>query len=73
MKSTKTNRKNRVDPGKDVLDHFDAASAARLDLESKRVSVDFPAWVVARLDREARRIGVPRQSLIKIWIGERLG
>ena len=38
----------------------------------KRVNVDFPAWVVAGLDRQARHLGVTRQSLIKLWIAERL-
>jgi hypothetical protein len=40
--------------------------------EQKRVNVDFPAWMVSQLDREAKRLGVPRQSLIKIWIAEKL-
>jgi hypothetical protein len=38
----------------------------------KRVNVDFPAWVVEALDRESRRLGVTRQSLVKLWIAERL-
>ena len=41
-------------------------------LDSQKVNVDFPAWVVQELDREASRIGVPRQSLIKLWIVEHL-
>ena len=40
---------------------------------SKKVNVDFPAWMVQSLDREAKRLGVPRQSVIKLWIAERLG
>lgn len=36
------------------------------------MNVDFPAWVVGALDAEADRIGVPRQSLIKMWIVERM-
>jgi hypothetical protein len=36
------------------------------------VNVDFPAWMAESLDREARRLGVTRQSVIKIWIAERL-
>ena len=43
-----------------------------LDLTPQKVNVDFPAWVVSALDREADRLGVPRQSLIKVWIAERL-
>jgi len=34
--------------------------------------VDVPAWVVESLDREAARIGVTRQSIIKVWLVERL-
>jgi hypothetical protein len=28
--------------------------------------------MVDALDREAKRLGVPRQSIIKIWLAERL-
>jgi hypothetical protein len=62
----------RFDDGEDVSEFVDLASARRPNLESKRVNVDFPAWVVASLDREARRLGVTRQALIKMWIAERL-
>jgi hypothetical protein len=40
--------------------------------DALKVNVDFPAWVVQALDCEANRVGVPRQSLIKLWIVERL-
>ncbi len=40
--------------------------------EQKRVNVDFPTWMVHSLDKEAKRLGVPRQSIIKVWIAERL-
>lgn len=60
------------DAGKDVSAHVDWAKAVRPRAPLKRVNVDFPAWVVERLDREARRLGVTRQSLIKLWIAERL-
>ena len=33
---------------------------------------DFPAWMIDSLDREARRLGVTRQSIIKVWIADRL-
>lgn len=46
--------------------------AKKPDGGHKRVNVDFPAWMVERLDMEARRLSVPRQSLIKFWIAERL-
>jgi hypothetical protein len=41
-------------------------------LEQKRVNVDFPAWMITALDREARKLGVTRQSVIKMWLAERL-
>jgi hypothetical protein len=41
-------------------------------LEQGRVNVDFPSWMIESLDREARRLGVNRQSIIKLWIAERL-
>lgn len=62
----------RFDDGEDVSEFVDLSSARRPNLESKRVNVDFPAWVVSGLDREARRLGVTRQSIIKMWIAERL-
>ncbi len=60
------------DRGDDVGDVLDLSTARRPGEESRRVNVDFPSWVVASLDREARRLGVTRQSIIKIWIAERL-
>jgi hypothetical protein len=40
--------------------------------QQKRVNVDFPVWMIRLLDKEAKRLGVPRQAIIKVWIGERL-
>lgn len=60
------------DSGEDVSGYVDWSRARRVNTESRRVNVDFPAWVVAALDRQARMHGVPRQSLIKLWIAERL-
>lgn len=63
----------RFDAGEeDVLDAFDLTTAHRPNQASKRVNVDFPAWMVDSLDREASRLGVTRQSIIKIWLAERL-
>ena len=44
----------------------------RMSLEQKRVNLDFPVWVIKSLDLEATRVGVRRQSLIKMWITEKL-
>ncbi|MFC1858752.1 type II toxin-antitoxin system BrnA family antitoxin [Thermodesulfobacteriota bacterium] len=62
----------KFDAGEDILKHLDLAKSKRPGHEQKRVNVDFPIWMIRHLDREAKRLGVPRQSLIKIWIAERL-
>jgi hypothetical protein len=62
----------RFDAGEDVSGELDVAAARRPGREQRRVNVDFPAWMVESLDREARRLGVTRQSIIKVWIAERL-
>lgn len=56
----------------DIIEDLDLSTVRRPNLEQKRINVDFPAWVVESLDREAARIGVTRQSIIKVWLVERL-
>jgi hypothetical protein len=70
MKAKTFDRK--FDSGRNVVDHLDLAKARRMNTDAKRVNVDFPAWMVDSLDREARRVGVTRQSLIKLWLADRL-
>ncbi|MBN7760704.1 CopG family transcriptional regulator [Nitratireductor aquibiodomus] len=70
MKATEFDKK--FDAGEDVSDAIDWSRARRPKDQPKRVNVDFPAWVVESLDKQARRLGVTRQSLIKLWIAERL-
>ncbi|MDX2222860.1 MAG: CopG family antitoxin [Rhodospirillaceae bacterium] len=60
------------DAGKDVGGLVDWSKARRPNLAPKRVNVDFPAWMVESLDREAKRLGVTRQSLIKLWLADKL-
>ena len=60
------------DSGKDVTAALDLSKARRPLQEQKRVNVDFPIWMIDSLDREAKRLGVTRQSIIKIWLAERL-
>ena len=62
----------RFDAGEDISGELDLSAARRPNREQRRVNVDFPAWMVESLDREARRLGVTRQSIIKVWIAERL-
>jgi hypothetical protein len=64
---------HKFDSGEKIVDQLDLSKARRVATDAKRVNVDFPAWMVASLDREARRIGVTRQSLIKLWLADRLG
>ena len=62
----------RFDAGEDITGDLDLAGLRRPALEQRRVNVDFPSWMIESLDREARRLGVTRQSIIKVWIAERL-
>lgn len=36
------------------------------------MNVDFPLWMIHQLDKESKRLGVLRQSIIKVWVAERL-
>jgi hypothetical protein len=62
----------KFDEGKSVVKHLDLSKARRPEQEQKRVNVDFSIWMIHSLDKEAKRLGVPRQSIIKIWLAERL-
>jgi hypothetical protein len=70
MKARELERK--FDAGEDITGHLNLSKARRPAQEQKRVNVDFPAWMIHRLDREAKRLGVPRQSIIKVWLAERI-
>ena len=63
----------KFDAGKNISKHLDVSKARRPKQEQRRVNVDFPLWMIHLLDKEARRLGVPRQSVIKVWVSERLG
>jgi hypothetical protein len=60
------------DNNSDIIDDLDLSTVRRLNQNQKRVNVDFPVWVIDSLDREASRVGVTRQSIIKLWLVERL-
>jgi len=62
----------RFDEGQSIIEYLDISGAKRPSQKQKRVNVDFPLWMIRSLDKEAKRLGVPRQSIIKIWIAERL-
>ena len=38
----------------------------------QRINVDIPKEMLHNVDQEAARIGVPRTSLIKMWIADHL-
>ncbi|OCW96074.1 type II toxin-antitoxin system BrnA family antitoxin [Alishewanella sp. HH-ZS] len=56
----------------DIIDDLDLSTIKRPNQAQRRVNVDFPAWMIESLDQEANRIGVTRQSIIKVWLAERL-
>jgi len=60
------------DNKQDIIDDLDISTIKRPNLSQKRINVDFPSWVIDSLDREASRVGVTRQSIIKLWLVERL-
>ena len=62
----------KFDEGEDISKYIDVSKARRPEQEQKRVNVDFPVWMIQLLDKEAKRLGVPRQSIIKVWVAERL-
>ena len=62
----------RFDNGEDITKDLDMTKARRPEQQHKRVNVDFPLWMIHLLDKEARRLGVPRQSIIKVWVADRL-
>jgi len=62
----------KFDSGEDITKYLDVSKAYCPEQEQRRVNVDFPIWMIQSLDKEAKRLGVPRQSVIKVWVAERL-
>jgi len=62
----------KFDEGEDITKYLDVSKARRPEQDQKRVNVDFPLWMIHQLDKEAKRLGVPRQSIIKVFVAERL-
>lgn len=62
----------KFESGDEILQHLDLSKAKRPMQKQKRINVDIPEWMVDSLDREAGRVGVTRQSIIKVWLAERL-
>lgn len=70
MKARNFDRK--FDEGNDVSADLELTTLRRPTREQRRVNVDFPTWMIESLDHEAARLGVTRQSIIKVWLAERL-
>ncbi|EKD28056.1 MAG: hypothetical protein ACD_79C00449G0001 [uncultured bacterium] len=68
MKAAEFDKK--FEEGKDITKHLDLTKIRKPEVEQKRVNVDFPVWMIQSLDKEAKRLGVPRQSLIKLWVSK---
>ncbi|MBN1158291.1 MAG: hypothetical protein JXA61_02830 [Bacteroidales bacterium] len=62
----------RFDAGEDVMPYMDKKGIRKPGLEQRRIIVDFPAWMVHQLDKEATRLGITRQSIIKMWISQKI-
>ncbi len=60
------------DNKKSILQYIDIENAQKPGLVQRRVSVDFPEWMVSQLDQISKRLGVTRQSIIKVFISDRL-
>jgi len=63
---------SKFENNEEIIDYLDLSKAIRPSQNQKRVNVDFPVWMINSLDKEARKLGVTRQSIIKIWIAEKL-
>ena len=66
------NFEDNFESGDEILQHLDLSKAKRPMQKQKRINVDIPEWMIDSLDREAGRVGVTRQSIIKVWLAERL-
>ena len=62
----------QFDEDVDITESLDLSNTRRVLQQQKRVNVDFPTWIVESLDREAGKLGVTRQSIIKVWLADRL-
>ncbi len=62
----------KFDQCESVIDDLDLYKTRRPEQEQRRISIDLPMWMIHSLDKVARQLGVPRQSIIKIWLAEKL-
>lgn len=62
----------KFDNGENIIKDLDLKKGKRVLHEQRRVNVDIPEWMIKSLDKEAGRLGVTRQSIIKVWLAEKL-
>lgn len=76
MKAVRAEELDRMfDEGEDISEYMDLSSARKLDVHTprmRRVALDMGGEAIARLDAFAARYGITRQSLIKVWLVERM-
>jgi hypothetical protein len=72
MKTKASDFDKKFDEGENIIADLDLANARRPAEEQKHIDMEIPVWMLDALDREAKRLGVTRQSIIKIWLAERL-
>ena len=63
---------SKFDEGESMIDDLDLSKALRSEQQLTRISIDFPVWMINSLDKEANRLGVTRQSIIKMWLADKL-
>lgn len=62
----------QFDQGENITEFLDLSEVRRPGHESRAITIDFPQWMLDALDRQARQLGVPRESIIKVWLAERI-
>jgi hypothetical protein len=72
MNTKATEFDQKFDDGENIIEYLDLSKARRPAEEQKRINMEMPIWMLSALDREAKRLGVSRQSIIKLWLAERL-
>lgn len=61
------------DDGEDISGYVDFSSARRVnELSQRQINVSMTEQMISALDAEAQRVGVTRQSVIKMWLQERI-
>ncbi len=63
---------DKFENGEDLVPFLDLDEASIPGLKAKRINIDFPLWMVQELDRIAQKLGITRQSLIKVFISDKL-